>query len=206
MPTDVFKAMNYAALQHAGQRYNDEAPYTVHLEHVVGVARRFDLHDPEFICACWLHDIIEDTRTSFSDLSSKFTPGVAELVFAVTDERGRDRDERHRKTYPKIRQAGYRAISLKLADRIANVEYGLADPNGKSLMYAREFPEFVKELYAPAHETGPEGNMWRYLARLLDSKALREHHEHCVKVQEAEIELRSLQLGVGVAHKNEGHG
>ncbi len=164
MNPDPTKAKHFAELVHAGQRYNDEVPYTVHLEAVVAVLARFGTTDATMVCAALLHDAIEDTNTSYGDILKRFGVEVAELVFAVTSELGRNRSERNRKTYPKIFNAGHDAIKLKLADRIANVEYGMAN-GGKSNMYAKEFEGFRVGLYDEA-DTDLQ-TMWTYLGRLL---------------------------------------
>lgn len=160
---DTTKAKYFAEIAHSGQIYNDEVPYTVHLQNVVGVLERFGLTDPVMICAGWLHDTIEDTTKSYNDIKDRFGVEVAELVFAVSSELGRNRKERNEKTYPKIR-ANPQAVLLKLADRIANIEYGLAN-GGKTVMYTQEFPEFYKALCVENSQT--EITMWNHLKRLL---------------------------------------
>src|SRR5689334_382384 len=134
------KAEMYAEIKHSGQTYNEEVPYTFHLKNVVKVLERFDLTDPIWICCAWLHDVIEDTTGSYNDIKIRFGEEVAERVYRVTSELGRNREERNKKTYPKIAE-DRNAVLLKLADRIANVEYGLAS-GGKTDMYAKEFPSF----------------------------------------------------------------
>lgn len=162
---DPIRAKYFAEIAHAGQTYNDEVPYTFHLESVVRVLERFGLTSPEMLCAGWLHDTIEDTTRSYKDIVERFGPVVGELVFAVTSELGRNRKERNEKTYPKI--AGNReAVVLKLADRIANVEYGLAS-NGKNEMYAKEFPDFYAGLKGYEASIEVEIRMWNHLRRLL---------------------------------------
>ena len=115
--------------------------------------------------AGYLHDTIEDTTRSFKDISERFGEQVAELVYCVTSELGRNRSERNKKTYPKI-AANRQAVVLKLADRIANVEYGLAT-GGKQDMYAKEFPDFFAGLKGDEANIQREINMWNHLRRLL---------------------------------------
>jgi hypothetical protein len=84
---------------------------------------------------------------------------VARLVHAVTNEPGQNRRARHAATYPKIREAGDNAITLKLADRIANVEAG-----GNLVgMYKKEHEDFKRALYTP----GQAEEMWAHLNQLL---------------------------------------
>ncbi len=166
----VQRAKFYAEIAHGGQVYNEEVPYTVHLQNVVATLERFGLgHCDEIMCAGWLHDSLEDTKTSYTDIRKRFGEQVAEMVYAVTDERGRNRHERHLKTYPKIR-GNQGATALKLADRIANVEYGLAS-GGKTKMYEEEFQGFVDGIYTPPEAASTYGiavaRMWAHLGRLL---------------------------------------
>lgn len=161
---DPTKAMMFAQIAHSGQTYNDDVPYTFHLQSVVQVLERFGITNPVFICAAWLHDVIEDTNRSYNDLKKKFGEEVAEIVYCVTSELGRNREERNKKTYPKIKD-NEAAILLKLADRIANIEYGLAN-GGKNDMYNKEFQSFKEALYnSQSNETIQR--MWLHLEKLL---------------------------------------
>lgn len=168
---DVDKAQMFAEVRHAGQLYAEEAPYTVHLRNVVEVLKRFGVTDPAMVCAAWLHDSVEDTNTSYGDIEKRFGHDVAELVYAVTSELGRNRKERNAKTYPKIK-CNVDATILKLADRIANVEYGAAN-GGKNDMYAKEFPDFFKGI-ADAGGGETVMRMWSHVAKLLGYTLARE--------------------------------
>lgn len=163
---DPIKAKMFAEIAHAGQTYNDEVPYSHHVECVVDVLARFGFTDVEMRCAGYLHDSVEDTSRSYNDIKKRFGENVAELVYAVTNELGRNRKERNEKTYPKIR-GNDRATALKLADRIANVEYGLAN-GGKNDMYASEHADFSSAIRV---ETADEriNRMWRHLGQLLQA-------------------------------------
>lgn len=161
------RARMYATIAHGTQTYNDEVPYVVHLEQVVGVLRRFGYEDPTMTCAAWLHDAIEDTKTSYNDIKERFGADVAELVYAVTSELGRNRKERNGKTYPKI-HGNALATALKLADRIANVEYGMATGSKMRAKYVEEYPGFKNAIRVPgADEDTRVTNMWDYLDKLL---------------------------------------
>ncbi len=164
---DPVKARMFAEIAHSGQTYNDEVPYTFHLESVVNVLARFGFTDPVFVCAAWLHDVIEDTNKSYNDIKKRFTEPVAEIVYAVSSELGRNRKERNEKTYPKIK-ALVEALILKLADRIANCEYGAAT-GGKNDMYKKEYNDFRETLYRETNESydAQIKRMWNHLDKLL---------------------------------------
>lgn len=159
------KARMFAEQAHAGQLY-DKYPYTYHLSQVVITLEKFGWTDPVIVCAGWLHDSIEDTNTSYNDIKKNFGEEVAELVFAVTNELGRNRDERNERTYPKIR-GNDRATALKLADRIANVEHGSIN-DGKDEMYKKEYSKFQSQLRPDkSTEDNRLSKMWKHLDRFL---------------------------------------
>lgn len=149
----------FAAVKHAGQTYGSGLPYTHHLAAVEQVLRRFNITDESLLTASWLHDVVEDTETKLKEIEEMFGPEVARLVHAVTNEDGPNRKTRHALTYPKIREAGDKAIRLKLADRIANVESG-----GNLIgMYKKEYDDFRRALYTPNQAE----DMWAHLDSIL---------------------------------------
>lgn len=148
----------FAAVKHAGQTYAG-LPYTHHLAAVEQVLRRFNITDENMLTASWLHDVVEDTEVKLKEVEEMFGPEVARLVHAVTNEDGPNRKVRHALTYPKIREAGEKAIQLKLADRIANVEAG-----GNLVgMYRKEHEDFKRALYT----SGQADTMWEHLNALM---------------------------------------
>lgn len=166
------------AEDHHKNLYGNGLPYTYHLQRVQDVLGRFgfgphtELGQILFIAA-WLHDIVEDTDITIDQVEEMFGPQVRSLVWAVTNEPGPNRAERHKKTYPKIRHTP-NAIILKLADRIANVEQCIRDyktrdaskkGDGKPKigMYVKERASF-NELFVE----GEQAEMWLHLNRLFD--------------------------------------
>lgn len=193
-------ARYYAEKAHIGQLYDkdgpDPKPYTFHLEATFQVALRFlgtsaphleqgELDFPEdafsILEACLLHDTIEDTGATRDELGRLFGAEVATLVWLVTSELGKNRRERNAATYPKTRQLPG-AVFVKLCDRIANVEYGLAQmaegvriagvpvQGARSLvqMYAREHAGFRAALYRHQEHAA----LWQHLDALLEPHCL----------------------------------
>ena len=163
----ISQAMKFARDKHSTQTY-DEYPYFKHLENTYQVLidhgfSEYDVEDLPILVSSWLHDILEDTATSYTDLKKIFGEEVAEIVFCVTDELARNRKERKEKTYPKIR-SNSKAIIIKVADRIANVKHGIDQGNDDFLqMYKKEFDDFQRELRIYKHID----NMWETLSNLL---------------------------------------
>jgi len=154
-------ARQAAAVAHQGQTY-EIFPYTMHLDLVVDVIKRHGLSGP-FIVAGYLHDAMEDGALTYSKIKRYFGEKVAEMVLAVTDEIGRNRKEKKTRTLAKI--AGNEdATILKLADRIANVEFG-KEFGGKVDMYRKEYRAFRQALYNLDHSRACP--LWRDLDVLM---------------------------------------
>lgn len=160
------KAKRLAELAHKDQKYGDDMPYTKHLKDVVLTLVRFGHKSIELRTAAWLHDIVEDTVVTIDTIENEFGRKVSSLVWAVTNEGGKNRAERHLKTYPKIKRTPG-AIILKLADRIANVTQCIKDDDDMLGMYRKEHKGFRDALYTPGQVEEP---MWECLDNLLGDK------------------------------------
>lgn len=98
------------------------------------------------IAALYLHDSIEDCRVTHSDLKKWFGQMVADIVYAVTNEKGRVRKERANDVYyTGIRRTKY-ATFVKLVDRMANVNYSQTKGSTMFTKYKDEQPNFEKSL------------------------------------------------------------
>ena len=140
------KAKEFAIAQHAAQKYG-EHPYSYHLAQVSQVLTEFGYAgDESMIAAAWLHDTIEDTDATYEMLVSEFGQETADIVFAVTNEPGENREEYFRKTAPKI-ASNKKALTVKLADRISNTESNLKINQRIYQKYVKEFPLFKELLY-----------------------------------------------------------
>jgi len=160
----VSEARLVAIKAHGTQAYDGVFPYEKHLDDVVAVMRRFGFDSHEYICAAYLHDAIEDGAISYSKIKTHFGFEVAEMVYCVTDEMGRNRKEKKDKTLPKT-ASNPKAINLKLGDRIANIEHG-----GKIDMYSDEYDEFCRALRDNL-ETPLNSFMWKHLDNLIITKS-----------------------------------
>lgn len=142
------KAKEFAIAKHATQKYGEHS-YSYHLAQVSQVISEFGYAGDEAIMAAgWLHDVLEDTPTTYEMLASEFGKETADIVWAVTNESGKNRVDRFRKTALKI-QSNKKALIVKLADRIANTEASLQSNPKLYKMYVKEFPVFKELLYNP---------------------------------------------------------
>jgi len=151
MNIEIAKKFAIDSHKSINQKYNGY-PYDYHLNMSVLMAEKFIHLIPEnyrnnVVSGCWCHDIIEDVSSvTFNDLKKSTNEMVAELAYACTNEKGRNRAERaNTKYYKGIRNTKY-ATFVKLCDRLANVTYSV---NGKSRMadlYRKENVHFKKML------------------------------------------------------------
>lgn len=166
----IGQARKVAVRAHDGQLYGKQIPYSWHLEQVFNVLLRFQIADGNILAAAWLHDILEDTDVFTPEsLAEKFNPHIAQIVWAVSDGPGATRAERKARMYKEVPLVDG-ALSVKLADRIANVEasYSLADGRDKLVMYRREHAYFAEQLFS-IRGIPSEFRMWQYLDVLLES-------------------------------------
>lgn len=136
--------------------YDGYLPYEYHLRMVVKVCQRFLQYYPnrwsEIELACWGHDLIEDTRVSYNDCKKVLGEFVTDIVYAVTNEKGKNRSERaNEKYYHGIRNTAG-ASFVKLCDRIANVEYSIMTNSIMFDMYKKENKDFLNHLNVTATE------------------------------------------------------
>ena len=88
--------------------------------------------------ATWGHDLIEDTRVSYNDVKNHLGQEAADIIYAVTNEKGKTRSERaNSKYYEGIRNTPG-AVFVKLCDRIANVQYSKMTKSRMFEMYKKE--------------------------------------------------------------------
>ncbi len=144
------------------QFYDGDRPYGFHLEMVADqVARYADELDiapddcgPVWFGACF-HDSIEDARLTYNDvvrIAREYFPDdkalmASEIVYALTNEKGRTRAERaNDRYYQGIRTTPYAPL-VKMADRLANMTFSArhTSDQGRAMekVYQRELPHFI---------------------------------------------------------------
>ena len=121
----VLKAKMFAKEKHKGQiRKFEQLPYFIHPKRVAHILYQFKVSAKinELVAAAYLHDVLEDTDSSYEELKKYFGKFVADIVMQLTSDK---------QLVSKIGKAKYLAdkmismtsyaLTLKLADRIDNV-------------------------------------------------------------------------------------
>jgi (p)ppGpp synthase/HD superfamily hydrolase len=122
----VRKAQVYAMAAHAavGQRrkYSGD-PYIVHPAEVAKIVAGVPGATPDMVAAAWLHDVVEDTGCTYTDIHMAFGADIAALVGWLTDvSQPQDGNRAHRKAMDRAHtaEAPAEAQTIKLADLISN--------------------------------------------------------------------------------------
>lgn len=166
--TNKERAFMLAEKAHANQTY-DIYPYMYHIRMVVKILDDLG-YDESIIIAGILHDAVEDDSLSYNKILKAFGKEIAEIVYAVTDELGRNRDEKKKKTYPKIK-ANWKAVIVKTADRIANVKHSKLYTPSKYKMYRDEQKSFEKGIYISNTDVQ---KIWNLLTHTLKTYTLKD--------------------------------
>lgn len=155
------------------QKYDHVLPYGFHLKMVASFVSRYGYLFAEseadilvLYGSAYLHDTIEDARMTYNDIvkfiddfrvgslvlpeeiKRKLEEQVPEIVYALTNEKGRNRKERANETYYKgIRDTRF-ASFIKMCDRLANIQYTMmfVFANRMLEVYRREYPEFIRSI------------------------------------------------------------
>jgi len=149
----VEKSKKYACESHANTNhyYDFDKPYSTHLNMVYNIAKHFislvnDEDQDNVLAACWTHDIIEDARQTYDDVLKNTNKTIADITYALTNEKGKNRKERaNNKYFEGIRNIPNSSF-VKLCDRIANVTYSKKNKSPMFIKYKKENSIFVKSI------------------------------------------------------------
>lgn len=187
----VYRAYLLAAKAHRQQTRVSGEPYICHPIAVAMILADMQM-DTDSIAAALLHDVVEDTTVSRSQLIAEFGEDVASLVDGVTKLDGLPNFTRAETQAENVRKMvlamakDMRIIVLKLADRSHNMQTLSSLPLEKRRRIARE----TLEIYAPiAHRLSMnkirhelENNGFRALYpmryRILKEAAQKAHGNH----------------------------
>lgn len=131
--------------------YDKYLPYEFHLRMVVNVFETYkhllERCQSDVEIACWGHDLIEDTRTSYNDCVKVLGEYSADIIYAVSNEKGKNRGERANDKYYQGIVNTEGAVFVKICDRIANVQYSKLTKSKMFEMYKKENLHFTNSIY-----------------------------------------------------------
>lgn len=150
------------------QKYGNNKPYSYHLNMVANTVTRFKdvLPDKDSYivtyCGAWGHDLIEDARITYNDIknmigikgdSGKYLgEDIAEVIYSCTEEKGKNRDERHSQKFFDELKENKLGVFVKLCDIISNVTESKNTGSGMFKKYQKEYPKLKSNLYLKEYD------------------------------------------------------
>lgn len=169
MLEDFRKRVYYEHDVVCNQKYGGDLPYSFHLKVVEAQFDKFchllpvdfalgsNTNLDVFRAACILHDSIEDARMTYNDVwefvwrtthcHKDLAIQVADIVYCLTDEKGKNRSERKNSKYYEELKGNKYAVFIKLCDIAANTLYSKLTNSSMYGKYKREFPQFKEKVY-----------------------------------------------------------
>lgn len=167
------------------QQYGDKLPYSFHLKAVVAQVRKYygifwvqsKLSLPEksdiftiLMIAGAGHDLIEDARQTYNDVISLCTgisknnsEIIADIIYCCTEEKGKNRTERHSDKFFLELSQNRLAVFVKLCDIMANALYSKLTDSTMFYKYRSEFSYLKEKLYIK----GEYDQLWEDLEQTL---------------------------------------
>ncbi len=146
------QALVFAKQAHGDQqrKYNGEL-YIEHLKRVAELVRNVP-HNPEMICAAYLHDVVEDTWVTTEEIEKRFGNKVARLVHELTDEyikvkyQHLNRRRRKEREVERQKKISAEAKTIKLADVIDNTRDIVKNAPDFAIKYVGEMEALTEAL------------------------------------------------------------
>jgi len=163
----VRSAFDYADSKHRGQLRKSGEPYIVHPRDVAITLAEYQV-DPNTLVSGLLHDILEDTDTTYEEIKEQFGEEVADIVEGLTKldqlqyqtSKAAQQVKNHQKMVLAMAR-DIRVIFVKLADRLNNMRTLSFLDDERRTRISRE----TLDVFAPiAHRLG----MYRLKAELED--------------------------------------
>ncbi|WP_448588563.1 RelA/SpoT family protein [Thermocrinis sp.] len=186
---DVLRAVEFLEERHAGQKRASGEPYVVHPLEVAIIVASMELKRDAIISAL-LHDVLEDTNTTYEEIKRLFGETVADIVEGVTKigkYKFKDVSSEKAENYRKLLLAtakDIRVLLVKLADRLHNMRTLEHLSKEKQMKIAKE----TLDIYVPlANRLG----VWQIKTELEDLCFMHLYPKEYEKVKEFVREHKS---------------
>ena len=163
----VWEAYRFSEKAHSGQKRQSGEAYISHPVSVACIAARFHL-DSQSIQAALLHDVVEDTESTESDIELKFGKQVSTLVKGLSKldkVEFQDANEAQAENFRKMLLAmtqDVRVMLIKLSDRLHNMQTIQSLDESKKTRIAQE----TIDIYAPIANRLGLNNLYQELEDL----------------------------------------
>ncbi|TDW45827.1 guanosine-3',5'-bis(diphosphate) 3'-pyrophosphohydrolase [Flavobacterium sp. 270] len=165
-------AIKFAAKKHADQNQvisGTNIPYVVHLSNVameilIASEKTKEFNAKFAVQVALLHDILEDTETTFEELAQEFNEEIAQAVLALTKNSQLPKEEKMKDSLERIKKLSKEVWAVKLADRITNLQIP------PKIWTLEKIKEYQKEASEILHELNGSND---YLEKRLSEKIIK---------------------------------
>lgn len=151
------RAFQFAKKAHAGTyRKGTTIPYMKHLEETADIVRTLT-DNKRVIAAAYLHDILEDTSYTVSEIEEYFGSEVARLVESETENKyhGQPKEEtwkmRKKETIHHLQKASVETKMIALGDKLSNMR-----------SIERDYEQIGDQLWDRFNTKDPNMHAWYY--------------------------------------------
>lgn len=174
----TLRAVTFANRLHEGQKRDDGSDYIDHPIRVCRYLLNHGIRDDVTLAASLLHDVIEDTNTTFEELVAEFGEDIAKIVDLLSKKKRISSEEYYGAIAEDIR-----AVIIKAADRVGNIDDMIKVYSAERLRrYVRETEKYVLPMMKQARRLYIE-----YSDALV---AFRDHIKGVLEVIKEVITLR----------------
>jgi guanosine-3',5'-bis(diphosphate) 3'-pyrophosphohydrolase len=119
----VARAKKFAREKHKNQKRKDGVtPFYDHLEGVVNRLKNLGISNQDVLSAAWLHDIIEDTNTTFDEINEIFGNIISVLVLSLTKDSKLPRRDRELQYIQQLKNSTIKTKIIKFCDISGNLK------------------------------------------------------------------------------------
>ena len=105
-------------------------------------------YSEEIVIAGILHDLIEDTDITYSDIKKEFGKKIADIVKAVTfDETIQDKELQTRELFDRVKKMGKAAMIVKCADLFCNLPFFVYVKKEDTIHYLKDKYHLFIEMF-----------------------------------------------------------
>ncbi len=131
----VDEAFYFAVFKHANQKRKFKSePYMAHIVRTAELLANYT-DDTKLLCSAYLHDVLEDTDTSYDELENRFGREIAQTVLKLSTF--------HVKDWSKLDRE---SLLVKLCDVLDNVQDSLDAPKSFTYEYFRRIYIMLEEV------------------------------------------------------------
>jgi len=155
MTDKVRKARDFATEAHEGQeRKFQDLPFIAHPTGVFTILYEYGKASEDELAAAFLHDVLEDTDVTSSELEQEFEEGVVSIVNDLTVEKPASLDKNlYLKT--ELTSMPDSSLRVKLSDRLHNVSDLCLAPDDFSERYSEDTEKLIRYVQWHRDPLGP---------------------------------------------------